>query len=225
MIWWKFRVLSEKETREGLFRIFSTKQYFRMPLEGQARCLLPFSNSWLCKKLKEPTWYANTTCLWLEWTSWINSSHIIIWHTRQGSSGKKVCWFTCAQSIVCASTFISAQILLHWGIHKKCLEFLVRELVRPYLDLIRATKPTRNSAAIAKSKSFCRKATVDARLVRKHYMSRHPVRRKCSLCTYEVNPETGKRKDTKTIGYCEKCETHVCHNCFRDFHSKNNLRK
>ena len=89
MIWWKFRVLSEKETREGLFRIFSTKQYFRMPLEGQARCLLPFINSWLRKKLKEPTWYANTTCLWLEWTSWINSSHIIIWHTRQGSSGKK----------------------------------------------------------------------------------------------------------------------------------------
>ena len=86
---------------------------------------------------------------------------------------------------------------------------LVHELVQPYLDLIEATEPTGNSAAMAEPKSFCCKATADMWLVRKHVMSKHSVRRNCSLCAYEVNPETGKRKDTKTNDYCEKCETHV----------------
>lgn len=71
--------------------------------------------------------------------------------------------------------------------HKKYRELLVHELGQPNLDFIDATKPTRNSAAMAEPKSFCCNATAVMRLVGKQYISRHPVRRNCSLCAYEVN--------------------------------------
>ena len=45
---------------------------------------------------------------------------------------------------------------------------LVHELVQPYLDLIEATEPTGNSAAMAEPKSFCCNATADMWLVGTH---------------------------------------------------------
>ena len=52
---------------------------------------------------------------------------------------------------------------------------------------------------------------------------RMTIYRKCSMCAYKINPQTGKRNNKRTVNYCGKCKKYVCENCFQDFHTKSNI--
>lgn len=77
--------------------------------------------------------------------------------------------------------------------------------------------------------SVRRNASVKTRLTGKYYPSTtitlQKGRRAVYIWAYKLNPKTNKRRATKTFNYCVKCQSHVCKNCFKQFHSTLKLWK
>ena len=102
---------------------------------------------------------------------------------------------------------------------------LVHEMVQLYLD-IRTDEEleTRGRHISMTTMPHSRRQTDDnVRLRGKHFAVRMDVRRKCTMCAYKRNPSTGKRMNTRTNDYCEKCEKYVCKSCFKTFHTVSKL--
>lgn len=107
---------------------------------------------------------------------------------------------------------------------KKFREMLVYEMVQPFLyeQADNLTQPAGRPSLEPKTKS---KVDVldSTRLTGKHYASKRNPRRKCCVCAYKRDPNTGKRSNKRTVNYCAKCEKYVCERCFKDFHSKSKI--
>ena len=108
--------------------------------------------------------------------------------------------------------------------HQKFREALIYELIQPLINKKDQEEPNRN-ADTPENRPVKRRTVSSTRLKGKHYSSKAETRRKCSLCAYQVNPATGKRRDTKTYNFCKKCNVHVCGKCFKAFHTTVTLKK
>lgn len=108
--------------------------------------------------------------------------------------------------------------------HKRFREILLHELVQPFLDKCEDDRLA-GRYAIKDDPLARRGTTPQARLQGKHYSSIHADRRKCTVCAYKINPNTGKRFDKKTKTFCAKCDKHMCQRCFSHFHTSSNLKK
>lgn len=104
--------------------------------------------------------------------------------------------------------------------HKKFRLLLVYDLVKPLLDKREEELEGPSLAKASENPRSRRSVSSAKRLVGKHYSKKMSVRRKCSLCAYKKLPGTNKRKNARTFDFCEKCDRYLCHNCFKDFHTK-----
>ena len=102
---------------------------------------------------------------------------------------------------------------------------LVHEMVQPYLDMRTDEElETRGRQTSMTTTPHSRRQTDDnVRLRGKQFAVRMDARRKCTMCTYKRNPSTGKRMNTRTTDYCEKCEKYICKSCFKTFHTASKL--
>ena len=107
------------------------------------------------------------------------------------------------------------------GSHKLFREVLVHQLFQPYLDKIANEEMTSKRMIQVAVKQ--QRVDDDVRLIEKHYVTKKETRRKCSNCAYKINQETGKRKNTRTHDFCEKCKKYICCKCFKYFHTASNL--
>lgn len=97
--------------------------------------------------------------------------------------------------------------------HKAFRHALVHQLVQPLLD---ARADPEGAAVCGPGR---RTVSEDTRLKGKHFSESLPVRKKCTACAYKRQAD-GKRKDTKTVNYCRKCDKHICKGCFETYHTK-----
>lgn len=96
-----------------------------------------------------------------------------------------------------------------------CTE-LIHELVQPLLSL-RADPDCPTHLLYAQGH---RPTESEKRLRGKHFPFRPSKHGRCVVC-YNSKTPSGKRKDTKVVTYCPKCEVHLCiGGCFENFHTK-----
>ena len=94
---------------------------------------------------------------------------------------------------------------------------LVEEMVQPLLSLY--SLPTCPAHLHGKGRPT---VADDNRLIGKHFSYTHPegLRQRCSVCSKQVSPVIGKRKDTKTKNYCLTCNKFLCKgSCFEVYHT------
>lgn len=108
--------------------------------------------------------------------------------------------------------------------HQKFREALIYELIQPLINK-RDQEEANSNATIPENRPVKRRTVSSTRLKGKHYSSETEGRKKCTVCAYQINQKTGKRRDTKTRNFCEKCNVHVCKKCFKKFHTTVNLKK
>jgi hypothetical protein len=91
---------------------------------------------------------------------------------------------------------------------------LVHELVQPLLSKIASP-----DGGVSYSKGH-RPTLCKRRLLGKHFPYNKPHRSRCVVCSQQKT-STGSRKDTKTRGYCPKCDVYLCiGECFESHHTK-----
>ena len=96
--------------------------------------------------------------------------------------------------------------------HKYSRHFFIHEMVQPFLDT-RANPETKN---ILSTPGW--PADIDVLYLRgQHFpISMYPKWKTCIACGYKTD-ENGKQSRKKTSNYCEKCDLHVCKDCFEKF--------
>ena len=82
--------------------------------------------------------------------------------------------------------------------HKKFRDMLIHEMVQRYLDAKAADLVQKAGRPSLEPKPISKIDVLDAtRLTGKHYPSKLNPRRKCSMCAYKINPQTGKRNNKR----------------------------
>ena len=100
--------------------------------------------------------------------------------------------------------------------HKKFREILAHELVQPLFD-------AHASGELSEVGRGHKSTSQEDRLKGKHFRTTVVKRGGCSNCRYHKK-KNGAYKDTKTYSFCEKCQKHICINCFKVYHTKSNLQ-
>ena len=111
------------------------------------------------------------------------------------------------------------------GPHRRFREMLIHELVQKLLEKRNNDEPPSNMGRPVLHPRRGNRISIqdNVRLTGRHYVVKKYPRRKCSLCGYKKNNDTGKRSNKRTLDYCEKCQKYLCVNCFKDFHTKSRL--
>ena len=100
--------------------------------------------------------------------------------------------------------------------HKIFRETLALQLVQLLVD-----KQAEPSATVFAPKRG-RSSTGEYRLKGRHFPSTSTERKGCVVCSYQKS-SNGKYKDTKKYKYCQKCDKHICTNCFEKYHTQLNI--
>lgn len=157
-----------------------------------------------------------TISIWVASTSRTKTLATSQWQTEKLlSGGKKVFWRFIDICI------INSWIIFHHNNPQTPIKAqrvfrlkLIEELVQQLLDL----KASTNCPPY-----LCSRVSVstEKRLIGKHFVYKNTKRGKCRVCSQKKNPTTGKKKDTKTQNFCQKCGIFLCiGQCFEDFHTK-----
>lgn len=89
-------------------------------------------------------------------------------------------------------------------------------VVQPLLDLIASP----NCPTYLRATKGRRPLSAAKHLIGKHFAYKSKKRGRCVVCG-DQKSSTGKRKDTKTLNMCQKCNVFLCQGkCFEDYHTR-----